>query len=234
MLRTLIVALIAFLPMSHAFAIDGITSRPSPHSVPETVRKLEAVLAERAQGLVPTSTLAELVAALTPPRRILLMITAGRPVDLVMDALLPLLTPGDIVIDGGNSWFEDTRRREASAREHGIAFVGMGVSGGEDGARFGPSLMPGGSAEAYAHLAPILEAIAAKQAHETYMIKNVITKFRDLVPAEAKDDPEVAAAYKVIQTKVGGKLYEKHAALTAEVQKQLVPVKHTITVTPVK
>ncbi|MBL8786254.1 MAG: NADP-dependent phosphogluconate dehydrogenase [Deltaproteobacteria bacterium] len=123
---------------------------------------LEAVLAERAQGLVPTSTLAELVAALTPPRRILLMITAGRPVDLVMDALLPLLTPGDIVIDGGNSWFEDTRRREASAREHGIAFVGMGVSGGEDGARFGPSLMPGGSAEAYAHLAPILEAIAAK------------------------------------------------------------------------
>ena len=123
---------------------------------------LEAVLTERAQGLVPTSTLAELVAALTPPRRILLMITAGRPVDLVMDALLPLLTPGDIVIDGGNSWFEDTRRREASAREHGIAFVGMGVSGGEDGARFGPSLMPGGSAEAYAHLAPILEAIAAK------------------------------------------------------------------------
>lgn len=80
----------------------------------------------------------------------------------------------------------------------------------------------------------LLEAIAAKQAHETYMIKNVITKFRDLVPAEAKDDPEVAAAYKVIQTKVGGKLYEKHAALTAEVQKQLVPVKHTITVTPVK
>lgn len=80
----------------------------------------------------------------------------------------------------------------------------------------------------------LLAAIAAKQAHETYMIKNVITKFRDLLPAEAKDDPEVAAAYKVIQTKVGGKLYEKHAALDAEVKKLLVPVKHTITVTPAK
>jgi len=80
----------------------------------------------------------------------------------------------------------------------------------------------------------LLEAIAAKQAHETYMIKNVITKFRDLVPVEARDDAEVAAAYKVIQTKVGGKLYEKHAALDAEVKKLLVPVKHTITVTPAK
>jgi len=80
----------------------------------------------------------------------------------------------------------------------------------------------------------LLGAIAAKQAHETYMIKSVITKFRDLVPAEAKDDAEVAAAFKVIQTKVGGKLYEKHAALDADVKKLLVPVKHTIVVTPVK
>lgn len=80
----------------------------------------------------------------------------------------------------------------------------------------------------------LLAAIAAKQAHETYMIKNVITKFRDLVPAEVKDDPEVAAAYKVIQTKVGGKLYEKHAQLDAEVKKLLVPVTHVIEVTPVQ
>jgi len=121
-----------------------------------------AVLAERADGLVPVSSLAELVKCLSRPRRLLLMITAGKPVDLVLDALEPLLEPGDIVVDGGNSWYEDTRRREQRFAARGLAFVGMGVSGGEEGARHGPSLMPGGSAEAWHHLRPALEAIAAK------------------------------------------------------------------------
>ncbi len=106
--------------------------------------------------------LAGFAAMLERPRRILLMIKAGEPVDQMIERLLPYLEPGDILIDGGNSWFEDTRRREAALREKGIHFVGMGVSGGEEGARRGPSLMPGGSAEAYAALGEILQAIAAK------------------------------------------------------------------------
>jgi 6-phosphogluconate dehydrogenase len=81
---------------------------------------------------------------------------------MVLDALEPLLEPGDIVIEGGNSWFEDTQRREARLTAKGLNFVGVGVSGGEDGARHGPSLMPGGKPEAYARIQPVLEAIAAK------------------------------------------------------------------------
>ncbi|MFO0746856.1 MAG: NADP-dependent phosphogluconate dehydrogenase [Myxococcota bacterium] len=123
---------------------------------------LADVLKERSDGLDPTNTMAELVAKLERPRRILLMITAGKPVDMVLDALAPLLEAGDIVIDGGNSWFEDTRRREAAYAAKGLNFVGMGVSGGEEGARFGPSLMPGGSDDAWNRLRPVLEAIAAK------------------------------------------------------------------------
>ena len=123
---------------------------------------LAAVMEERGAGLDPAATLAEFVAKLARPRAILVMITAGKPVDMVLDALAPLLDRGDVVIDGGNSWFEDTRRREAWCSERGLVFVGMGVSGGEDGARFGPSLMPGGKPEAWTRLRPVLEAIAAK------------------------------------------------------------------------
>ena len=93
--------------------------------------------------------LAELAASLTRPRRILMMIQAGPAVDSVIEALLPHLEPGDIVIDGGNTWFEDTQRREKELATHGIRFFGIGVSGGEEGARFGPSLMPGGDREGY-------------------------------------------------------------------------------------
>ena len=107
-------------------------------------------------------TLPELVAALDRPRRIMMMIPAGAPVDQMIQQFTPLLQQGDILVDGGNSYFEDTRRREAAMREKGLAFVGCGVSGGEEGARFGPSLMPGGSADAWTRLKDVLEAIAAK------------------------------------------------------------------------
>jgi len=123
---------------------------------------LQDVLAQSSKGLDPCATMAELVQKLERPRCVLLMITAGKPVDMVLDALEPLLESGDIVIDGGNSWFEDTRRREERCAKAGLSFVGMGVSGGEDGARFGPSLMPGGSVHAWERLRPILESIAAK------------------------------------------------------------------------
>ena len=109
-----------------------------------------------------TRTLEEFVGALERPRRIMMMIPAGDPVDSMCSALGPLLAPGDVLIDGGNSWFEDTRRREADLRTEGIHFLGCGVSGGEDGAREGPSLMPGGSVEAWRAVSGVFEAIAAK------------------------------------------------------------------------
>src|SRR5436190_2626143 len=107
-------------------------------------------------------TLEALVAGLERPRRIVMMIPAGAPVDEMIGKLVPLLEAGDILIDGGNSFFEDTRRREASLRDKGLNFVGCGVSGGEEGARFGPSIMPGGSAAAWTRIKDVLEAIAAK------------------------------------------------------------------------
>ena len=122
----------------------------------------EFLAQNQGKKLVGTATLAEFVAALERPRRIMMLIKAGPPVDEMLAKLTPLLSPGDVVIDGGNSWFLDTRRREEAARASGINFVGMGTSGGEEGARHGPSLMPGGAREAYDHLRPVLEAIAAK------------------------------------------------------------------------
>jgi 6-phosphogluconate dehydrogenase len=109
-----------------------------------------------------TPTFQEFTAALERPRRIMMMIPAGKPVDETIEKIRPLLETGDVLIDGGNSWFEDTRRREAALRQHGIHFVGCGVSGGEEGARFGPSLMPGGPAETWPIIRDVLESIAAR------------------------------------------------------------------------
>jgi len=111
---------------------------------------------------VPTETAEDFVAALERPRRLMIMVKAGSPTDAVIEEFAPLLEPGDMIIDGGNAHFADTRRREAALRERGIHFVGSGVSGGEEGALHGPSVMPGGSAESYEVLGPMLEAISAK------------------------------------------------------------------------
>ncbi len=113
-------------------------------------------------GLFPTSSMEEFVAAIERPRRIIILVKAGAPVDAVIAALVPLLDPGDIIIDGGNSLYTDTERRSAEVAAQGFNFVGMGVSGGEEGALKGPSLMPGGPREAYDLLEPMLVAIAAK------------------------------------------------------------------------
>lgn len=102
------------------------------------------------------------VNALTTPRKIMLLVPAGKVVDIVIESLLPHLDKGDIIIDGGNSFFTDTDRREAYLKEKGINFFGAGVSGGAKGARRGPSIMPGGSREAYQHVKPIFEAVSAK------------------------------------------------------------------------
>lgn len=117
---------------------------------------------EAGKRFVAASSAAELMAVLERPRRILLMVPAGRAVDSVIAQLRPLMEPGDILIDGGNSFFEDTERRCQALESAGLKFVGMGVSGGEEGALCGPSLMPGGPREAYEALEPILTAIAAR------------------------------------------------------------------------
>jgi 6-phosphogluconate dehydrogenase len=123
----------------------------------------EKFLADNAgRTLTGTKSLVELVGALEKPRRLLMMIMAGKPVDSVLEQLKPILDKGDIVIDGGNTHFQETRRREADLSKLGINFVGMGVSGGEEGARRGPSLMPGGTTEAWERLKPVLESISAK------------------------------------------------------------------------
>ncbi len=106
------------------------------------------------------------VASLKKPRRIMLMIKAGEPVDQVIDELLPLLEAGDIIIDGGNSFFKDTIRRSEMLKKKHIEYFGMGISGGEEGARRGPAIMPGGSLASYQHIKPIFEAIAAHVGQE--------------------------------------------------------------------
>ena len=139
------------------------------HGTPVAAWNLEPELTNQFVTAHPEATgahtLEELVRALPRPRRMLMMIKAGAPVDMTLDKLAPLCAPGDIVIDGGNSWFKDTQRREAAWREKGLRFVGMGVSGGSDGARKGPSMMPGGAREAWDELKPALESIAAHTKH---------------------------------------------------------------------
>ncbi|MEU7867711.1 NADP-dependent phosphogluconate dehydrogenase [Dactylosporangium sp. NPDC049140] len=111
---------------------------------------------------VPSESMADFVASLARPRAVIIMVKAGGPTDAVIDELVPLLEEGDMIVDAGNAHFADTRRREQGLREHGLHFVGTGVSGGEEGALLGPSIMPGGSPESYQKLGPIFEKISAK------------------------------------------------------------------------
>jgi 6-phosphogluconate dehydrogenase len=126
--------------------------------------KTDEFMATRAKGknFVAAYTLEDFVASLERPRKILIMVKAGAPVDAVIDQLKPLLDEGDILIDGGNSLFTDTQRRAAALESEKFTFIGMGVSGGEEGALLGPSLMPGGTKQAYDYLEPILTKIAAQ------------------------------------------------------------------------
>jgi 6-phosphogluconate dehydrogenase len=114
------------------------------------------------EPITAADDLPALVAALAPPRAVIVMVKAGPPVDAVLDELLGLLSPGDMVIDGGNSFFSDTIRREARAAEHDVSYLGTGISGGEEGALRGPSIMPGGRREAYEAVSGVLTAIAAQ------------------------------------------------------------------------
>ena len=129
-----------------------------------TLDKVEKFLAGRANGkkIIGTHNLPELVQSLKSPRKIMMMVKAGKAVDELIDQLVPLLDKGDILIDGGNSHFPDTIRRTKALEDKGLLYIGTGVSGGEEGALKGPSIMPGGSPAAWPHVKPIFQAIAAK------------------------------------------------------------------------
>ena len=118
--------------------------------------------AARGSEVMGTQSLDELVQSLKSPRKIMLMVKAGEVVDIFIDKLIPLLDSGDIIIDGGNSLYTDSIRRSRSLKQQGLLFIGTGVSGGEEGARFGPSIMPGGHPEAWPHVKDIFQAISAK------------------------------------------------------------------------
>lgn len=146
--------------LARNFARNGFTVAVHNRSYART----ESLIAEYGDegNFVPSESLADFVNSLQRPRTVVIMVQAGKATDAVIDALVPLLEDGDIVVDAGNAHFADTRRREEQLRELGLHFVGAGVSGGEEGALLGPSIMPGGSAEAYETLGPIFEKIAAQ------------------------------------------------------------------------
>ena len=126
-----------------------------------TTEKVDAFLNNEAKGtkIVGAHSLEEMVKKLKKPRRVMLLVKAGAAVDAFIDKLVPLLDKGDIIIDGGNSEYQDSRRRCSGLAEKGILFVGSGVSGGEEGARYGPSLMPGGNPDAWPHIRPIFQVL---------------------------------------------------------------------------
>ncbi|MDX6766905.1 MAG: NADP-dependent phosphogluconate dehydrogenase [Candidatus Methylacidiphilales bacterium] len=130
-----------------------------------TVEKTDKFVADHPDtpgGVVGTQSLEAFVQSLAKPRKMIILVQAGKATDAVIDGLVPLLEQDDIIIDGGNALWTDTIRREKALREKGLRFIGSGVSGGEEGARFGPSLMPGGDKQAFKELEPIWKAVAAK------------------------------------------------------------------------
>ncbi len=129
-----------------------------------TTAKVDELMAGRAQGkqFLGCHSLEELVASLKTPRKVMMMVKAGPAVDDLIESLIPLVSPGDILIDGGNTFYADTERRTKSVEEKGLLYCGTGVSGGEEGALLGPSMMPGGSAAAWPHVKDIFQAISAK------------------------------------------------------------------------
>ncbi|PSB03686.1 NADP-dependent phosphogluconate dehydrogenase [Merismopedia glauca] len=183
--------------------------------------KTDAFMATRAQGknIQAAYSLQEFVASLERPRKILIMVKAGAPVDAVISQLKPILEPGDAIIDGGNSLFDDTERRTRELEDAGLTYIGMGVSGGEEGALYGPSLMPGGTEGAYHYLEPIFTKIAAQvddgpcvtyigrggAGHYVKMVHNGI---------EYGDMQLIAEAYDILRKVVGLNPQELHEVFT--------------------
>ncbi|MDY5143477.1 NADP-dependent phosphogluconate dehydrogenase, partial [Actinotignum timonense] len=175
-----------------------------------TAAKTERVMAEHgSEGeFYPSESMADFVASLARPRVAIIMVKAGKPTDAVIEELADLMEPGDIIVDCGNSLFTDTMRREAEISARGLHFVGTGVSGGEEGALKGPSIMPGGTRESYDRLGPMFEAIAARKNGEpccTYVGPNGAGHFVKMVHngIEYADMQLIAEAYDLMRTALG-------------------------------
>jgi 6-phosphogluconate dehydrogenase len=184
--------------------------------------KTDKFMATRAAGkqVLATYNLKDFVASLARPRKMIIMVKAGAPVDAVIDELKPLLEPGDIIIDGGNSLYTDTERRTIALEAAGLQFVGMGVSGGEEGALKGPSLMPGGQKAGYESLEPIVTKIAAQVDDGpcvTYVGKGSAGHYVKMVHngIEYGDMQLIAEAYDLLRTALGLTAAELHEVFTA-------------------
>ena len=183
-----------------------------------TTSKVDDFLANEAKGtqVLGAHSLAEMVALLRKPRRVMLMVKAGAPVDEFIEHLLGVLEPGDIIIDGGNSLFQDTIRRAKHVESKGLLYIGTGVSGGEEGARHGPSIMPGGSPAAWPHVKPIFQAIAAKVADGTpccdWVGENGAGHFVKMVHngIEYGDMQLICEAYDILKNVLGMSAFEMH------------------------
>ncbi|HWH72286.1 MAG TPA: decarboxylating NADP(+)-dependent phosphogluconate dehydrogenase [Candidatus Sulfotelmatobacter sp.] len=183
-----------------------------------TVSKVDEFIAKEAKGtnVIGAHSLEEMVALLKRPRRVMLMVKAGKPVDEFIEHLLPLLEPGDIIIDGGNSLFDDTVRRTKYLESKGLLYIGTGVSGGEEGARRGPSIMPGGSPAAWPHVKGIFQAIAAKVEDGTpccdWVGENGAGHFVKMVHngIEYGDMQLICEAYNLMKTGLGMTADEMH------------------------
>ncbi len=174
-------------------------------------------LGDRLKGF---KDLGEFVNSLERPRRVIILVKAGAPVDSTIAGLSEFMEPGDIIIDGGNEWYENTERRQAALKEKGLIEIGMGVSGGEEGARNGPAMMPGGDAEAYKYLQPIVEKVAAQTDDGpcvTYIGPGGSGNFVKMVHngIEYGDMQLISEAYDVLKT-VGGLSNEELAAVFDE------------------
>lgn len=170
----------------------------------------EFVAAYPGKKLIHTRTLEEFVAALERPRKIMIMVKAGQPVEAVLDGLVPLLAPGDLVMDGGNSYYLDTERRSTALAAAGLLYMGVGVSGGEEGALWGPSIMPGGAPEGWALVGDILRAVAAKAPEDgkpcvAYMGPRSAGHYVKMVHngIEYGDMQLIAEAYAILQGALG-------------------------------
>src|SRR5689334_17179059 len=183
-----------------------------------TVSKVDEFLHKEAQGtnVLGAHSIEEMVAQLKRPRRVMLMVKAGKPVDEFIDQLVPHLEAGDIIIDGGNSLFEDTMRRTKNVESNGLLYIGTGVSGGEEGARHGPSIMPGGSPAAWPHVKDIFQKIAAQVEDGTpccdWVGENGAGHFVKMVHngIEYGDMQLICEAYNLMKTGLGMGAEEMH------------------------
>lgn len=183
-----------------------------------TVEKVDKFLAGRGKGknFIGAHSIQELAASLKKPRKVMLLVKAGKAVDDFIEQLIPVLEPGDIIIDGGNTHFPDTNRRTAHVEGKGLLYIGTGVSGGEEGALLGPSIMPGGSKAAWPHVKPIFQAIAAKVSDGSpcceWVGENGAGHFVKMVHngIEYGDMQLICEAYQILKTYVGLTNEEMH------------------------